>query len=512
MKLFKKIGTAALAASLMASTAIVAQAEETELKLLTADNNIVSTFGSNYFSNTSGEIIKIGEEEIAKWSKTGTLTPTVVKSDIDLSDKLWFYGNLADGDYLQFSKQDSEGNVQERYLLHLDRTNNEITTAQTFGSSWCSTTQDGYTFSIVSIDVSTGEITYSVTSPTGEVKTNSLKSIVAHMDGAKWDDYVWSYAYGVENNDKYVGYILTDENYERNMFDYENDGCYCIYGIQRNGEAHAIIRNWEAITCGGFYYVDGEYLVIAFLGETNSGTAYYNASISESNGYSYVLTLFSDDLTYIDSSREIMIVEGSNETKYYYLMDIINGTTVAKYSYISKGWTNNTDSVKEEIFQAKNDNGEWLYIDRSGSVLGTFDSASAFSGDYAIVVKDGKAYLIDKDMNCVSEKIDGAMVGAFRDGFFVVQKEDGTQVIVTYARPETASESTSEPTSEPASEPTSEPASEPTSEPASDSSSESVSEPAATPSDTSNPSTGIVYGLAVVAAAASVCIVSRKKR
>ncbi len=71
------------------------------------------------------------------------------------------------------------------------------------------------------------------------------------------------------------------------------------------------------------------------------------------------------------------------------------------------------------------------FMDADGKVLAEFDAADNFAGKCAPVVKDGKAYLVDKNMNAVSTEIEADDVVAVSEDLFFAKKGDKTY-FVTY--------------------------------------------------------------------------------
>lgn len=86
-----------------------------------------------------------------------------------------------------------------------------------------------------------------------------------------------------------------------------------------------------------------------------------------------------------------------------------------------------------KIYLVKNAKGERGYINRKGKELAFFEYAGSFIGDYAPVVKNGKAYLIDRNMKQVSEKIDADSVSTLGEGLFRVTKGDKV-MLMTYKK------------------------------------------------------------------------------
>ncbi len=86
-----------------------------------------------------------------------------------------------------------------------------------------------------------------------------------------------------------------------------------------------------------------------------------------------------------------------------------------------------------EIFLAHSADDKWGYIDKTGKPLAFFDDAGEFAGEYAPVVQNGKAFLINRQMEQVSEIIDADGISSLGDRLYKVKK-DGKQFFMTYAQ------------------------------------------------------------------------------
>lgn len=488
MNKFRKISAAALAAALMAGTAVTANAEQSQAKLLTANpfNLNDSGYGGGGYFNTNDGFFKIGEEELEKWRETGKLEPVKIECDIDVSGLSNWSGSFVDeGSYAQFVKRDSDGNVTERYILHLDKANGKIETAYTLGADWCYTTNDGYTVLEPTSDVENGTFTVTVMKPDGTTFTNTIKSCVAHMDGAQWDDYVW-YAYRAigSGDSKYCCYVVADERPYSSAW--TDEGVYAVYGIAKDGSITKIVDNIISYGLGGVEYADGKKAVLSLAtdGYVTGVVSVDNKSISQFGFYG--------GITYVDDNRAVGTPFYNSARNGYSLIDLNNSSVLAEgYKYMG--------TQDGKIYLVKTEDDKWGYIDANGKELAIFDDAGDFKGDFAPVVKDGKAYLIDRNMNKVSEEIAAKGVQSLGEDMFVVTTDDGQELLMTYDSKPTTS------TSEPTSEPTSKPTSTPTSEPTSTSTSESSENP---PTGVS----GIAATFGIIAIATGAVIVAKKRK
>lgn len=488
--------TAAL--TLLSSAAITAQAEETELKLLTAKfseangANGIFTYGGGYLApNGEGDdkskFFHIGEKELAEWRETGKFTFTNLESDFDPNGYSMWSGSFDEGGYYQFCKQDSAGNVTERQVVHLDKSTGKISKAYTLPTDWCYTRNDGYTFGNKLSDKTLEIAVY-------DAKGNKKTASIPCADGI----YSSNVPHGGEN----VGYVTVQTGVS----------AYELYEVKKDASLKLIAKNnlegsklHSGITGANencVVFVEQDVRLISSqwkLYSADDGKIYdFNACtpVGESGNYPY-----SDVKSKTYGSNIIMEIDSSftGGLPMYVLLNFKENKAQSKM-YKSMSTTDG------KIYLVQTKDGKWGYIDSNGKELAMYDNAAVFDGDYAPVVKDGKAYLIDRNMNKVSEAIDGSIVGTADDGLYFVAT-DNESMLVTYANG-SADEPTSEPTSGTTSEPTSGTISDPTS-------STTTSEPtsSATQPGGNNPPTGAALVLLPVAAiSGAVAVISRKRR
>jgi len=376
-------------------------------------------------------------------------------------------------------------------------------------------------------------------------ETPTAKEIAAATDG-----YV-NYASAVES-DKYIGYWI----YSTDRTD-KGDGIYYvdfnIDGITLDGELETIYSNSDvynpSLVDGGnnyllfFYqpkaYVDG--YTMMYLAETDEVIKmhpYISNGLDYSDpDYKYIVfEPYRDNSTYASKLNGNKLIVWSGDSDYrYHLIEIgseqdENGYTSCKiisdeYKYMK--------TYDGETYLVQTLDGKWGFLNGEGKLVATYDEAGEFMGNYAPVVKDGKAYLVNRNFRCVSEKIDAESVSTLDNGLYNVTI-DGEDYFMTYSKnkdneaandpqetEQTPDETTDSPsdtdptTSEaqddqPVSEPTDTDSSEDTSaDTSADDTSDSKDESKANP-DTGAASAGIAIGLTVFAAGA--VLLSRKRR
>ena len=67
-------------------------------------------------------------------------------------------------------------------------------------------------------------------------------------------------------------------------------------------------------------------------------------------------------------------------------------------------------SISEEKYWLYSDEGKWGYIDHDGNIQATYEDATKFPNGLAMVIKDGKAFLIDEELRQYETGIDATSV------------------------------------------------------------------------------------------------------
>lgn len=483
---FRKVLCGVTAALMvLSSTAIAAQADQAQLKLQTGNINNINWndsfkfyFGEGYFSDGSN-FYKIGEKEISEWQNTGNFTYSNIEAAPNITGLNWWSGSFdGEGEYVQLCKRDAENNVLERYVVHLDKVSGKITTVYNPDVKWCYTRPDGYTVSYTNGDPNT--LTLTVYDPTGK----KTESTLTRNSGSSWSMYSSS------GTGKYVGYVTWEKESTQDSF----AGNHVFYGICKDGSL-------EVLTEKNNYYGYS----IASVGENYAslydtrmiGMVSSLAVYSEETNEFYLLgTSSSGSYNKISGSRiygtkAIVEIDVGAETQYA----LVDFTVKNSYNSVEP-ISNNYKSMSTndgKIYLVKTLEDKWGYIDSNGKELAIFDDAGAFEGNYAPVVKNGKAYLIDRNMNKVSEEINGDSISTCEDGLYFITNGD-SKVFMTYSKQNETSESTSEPVS-----------SEPSSEPTSESS-------ASKPDGSDNPATGAAMALIPAALIGEAAVVVTRKR
>jgi hypothetical protein len=92
--------------------------------------------------------------------------------------------------------------------------------------------------------------------------------------------------------------------------------------------------------------------------------------------------------------------------------------------------------ISESKYWLIQKDGQWGFIDHSGTVQGMFDDACRFSNGAAMVIEDGYASFIDENMEMYGERIPAQSVTTYGD-VFVVTTPDGEQLCFESSTPPT---------------------------------------------------------------------------
>lgn len=403
----KRISAAVMAAAVLAVGApvmgaanplgVVASAAEEKLVTGSLDAAISEKLTSNNYVNLSkgyyilqdtvsdpngwwsyqvvNKIIRIGEKEIGQWRTTGKLEPTNIQCDVDVSGMEYWAGNFDNGSYVMFAP-DHDNPRRHYYAFKLDEAGGKLTKAYDFvyGSedSFFETTKflsSGYAFCGTERMIFNFDYMYT---PTGE-------KIEAKMPEEAVD---WVFSDGTG---KYAAFASTG-----------NTGVGetgKIYGITKNGNAEEVASRPNSSLYGGTYKYNYAIYPCSEYGTNDNKILIYSSADEKL----YEIKL-SEGEVYYDVNASAVTVEGSG---YYKLIDL-NGKDLSKtYALIET-----QDGGKTYLVQTAD--GKWGYIDSTGKELAMFDDAGSFNGNglYAPVVQDGKGWLVDKNMDQVSEKID----------------------------------------------------------------------------------------------------------
>ncbi len=453
MKLLKKVGAALVSCAMLAATAIPAAADNAYMKLLTVPVSEVTGY-NGYLYNGIG-IFNDGSEfwriDTQQWRESGEISYSAISLDDELhgmenhstfSDT----GFNSEDDYALFRTLDENGKISQRFVVKYSEESNSLENVFEY-DDWCSVTNDGY---VVAREQNDDKLTIKITAPDGT--ENICELTLIEYEG----NYNWGFITS-RSSDKYVCYVMLPVSVTANeelgaatghtVCDWDAE----VYGIDKKGKTTKLynetVNGWglDGTTENGCMFgtqkythiTSGEYEIISLsfmkhiYCEDTDELSTFVCDETSMNGLFYVYDgdgFGSQPISSLKSkiygTKAIAYAEPSYKATddwfgTYALIDVKTGEKIGDYEYMKYM---STEDGKMYLVQTADD--KWGFMNSKGKVLRTYDDASSFVGDYAPVVKDGKAFLIDRSMKRVSEKIDADSVGTIDDNLFWIQKGD----------------------------------------------------------------------------------------
>lgn len=499
----KRILAASAALAVCAGLSMPAYAASGKMKLYTQPISELGINGGDgywYNGNLHGigtadgieKFISVTEKDVKNWRSTGefSYSDVTVNGEVDWNNLGLYYDTQE-----LFNKAD-DGSVTSIYPFDFNG-KDEITIRDTSfdQNGWMYVTDDGYILNICNgtIKGDCRGFTYEQVGPDGEfdfVMTNC--SWWAGNYGTCDEKYNAYFLYAGEPHhiDQVDGIEADWDEYDIKLVGITKDcteeeiysGTSMYFGLSGCGKGY--VQFWTQYAPKGAEY----HLFLTETGETIDFSLddLGNMAISEMHGDRLVANW--------DTGSVLMQISNEAGANGFHTVTTLSDT----YKYIS--------SEDGDIYLVQTQDDKWGYMNSDGELLATYDDAGSFIGKYAPVVKDGKAFLVNRNLKRVSEKIDADGVRICDKGLYMFEL-DGEYSFMTYA--DGASDVSGDEqgdTSTPA-----EPAVEPTAETTdtapvvNDNTDENKANP-----DTGAASCAVVVGLTAVAG--GVLLLSRKHR
>ncbi len=495
-------------------------------------------------------LFDITADDLDSWRETGEFAYTKVEGDFNFDRDVRIFSDCLGMCYL-----DAEGNIAERFAVRYDVEGKLDITKQS--EDYFFPTLDGW---ILDYEDAEGEeqstLTITATSPDGKTISKEIQYDTGYTVAfAPAGDYLAYIMYATETTDSiykdsenWGEYdtcfdvrvdVLTKDGELKNIYSGEkpSDGLGIIGFNKLNvGEDYfAFFENKAARATESSVFFSDTGNVVTFnvdfqridmsdyqndSDESIVADIYYFSTVEDRQGDNIILS-YQPSYSEYGSKDKLYRLARDNTVDYGDYLVRIDGD-------ISISDTYKHMSTKDgELYLVQTLDDKWGFMNADGELLATYDDAGSFIGKYAPVIKDGKAFLINRDLKRVSEKIDAESVRTIDKGLYYVTI-NGEKYFMTYAAAqEEQTENPEDKPEEPAE--TTEP-SKPaeTSEPSEPSEPEQPDTPAETAqtaeaagdnsgdngADKTNPDTGAasaaaVLGLGVIAAGA--VILSRKR-
>ncbi|MGN1109158.1 MAG: WG repeat-containing protein, partial [Oscillospiraceae bacterium] len=455
-----------------------------------------------FYVNDDGGIdgaFDITAEDLEIWRSTGEFTYTTVDCDgFDFDDEEFY--SYGDRPILNTSK-DGDG---VNYAYKYDGKGTITKLAESSGGLYA--TYDGWTWEY---DLA-GNVTATYYGDGDEVQ---ITKKISH-DGSGVQ------AVGTQN-EKYLAYVYysTGSSVEHGYNNYD----LIVEGLTRDGELEEIYSGTHikhAVRVGeNFLYILASTANVDRKDLTDTGDKEEYVYLTET-GETMKINWAADRpsevrIHEVHGNKAVIEAKDSEGNSLGYMLIPLESTTVIEdiENYDTYKFIGSTDG---EIYLVQTNDDKWGYINADGDLLAIYDDAGDFMGKYAPVVKDGKAFLINRNFKRVSEKIDAEGVSTIDKGLYRVNI-NGEKYFMTYAAAQEESAETADKPEEP--EQPAEPAdpaetTEPTdTESAAESPAQDV--PDSDDGDKTNPDTGVGFvGIALAIAAVGVgsVVLIRKRR
>ena len=459
----KRIVSAFVASALVLScAAVLVSAEDGMMGLISQPVSEVETgrfinLGRDIYSyyvtdeNGRGRIsgfFGLGAEELEEWRDSGDFYTTDIDCGIDLSARNigWYNDStLADGDYMVLPDIADDGNIS-KIVVKYDKNSNSISeTDIDYNTNAFAFTHDGYVVRItddvseenpdgsvmdIKLDdpINKNKYMVHVMNFKGTYEANSIQGLNDYVCVMLYsEDFVKDFTlFGEETvrhkanfalldrNNKLVKIESVDELVSRSWLGTGSN--FVAYSYTKDGyERHTTIYDTEK---------NKRYDIGYFAPDDLDGNIIY-AKYSDGSGHAYFTRI---DAVYGDKALAYIQTDYDNDDGVYVLIDLAKSNREENVA-VSNTYDHMSTS-DGEIYLVENSDGKWGYIDSDGTELAMFDDAGSFIGEYAPVIENGKAYLIDRDMNRVSEKINADTVRTFGGELFYYVK-DGESYLMT---------------------------------------------------------------------------------
>lgn len=418
MNVKKQIISAIVTATMLTSISTMAFATDEKLELVVESTpiEIYCPIGENMFLDY--DVTKLGyisEDDIGSFAETGKLSYSMVTDLYDFFDcgdtekiNSYFGLEFVNG-YYTIGKYDNETEeIISKYHLYFD--GSELTVLENTDSVNTGMSRNGYIAYLE--DDSKNDPTVLIKAPDGTVSTLDFdgKAIVfAPFDYMGGYTFMFNRTSSTKIDDDNKKYEITlcviNENAEVKEIQLETYG-------KNNGLSNVCVAD--------------NFVLFGMTTELNSDPVMYVylTDIDELIALPY----FPGDATkdvYIDLYGEtklhngIMPVyftpEGSDE-EICTLIDINQGGKQISDEYLSIS----SECDNGETYLAQSLDGKWGFLNNKGEELAFFDDASSFDGNHALILIDGMAYLIDHDMNIVSNGVKAEHTEVLCENLFAI--------------------------------------------------------------------------------------------
>ncbi|MGN0596096.1 MAG: WG repeat-containing protein [Ruminiclostridium sp.] len=441
-KLISSITAAATALSAMAAFTCTGYAEDELFRVISVPmesiegtaNLIID--GGGYFNCETEEgeeenvIVYISDDAIDNWRQTGEFTYSKIESDLGINAEV-----ISGGFWFGSKAVIRDIDTDTYYLTEFSEDGTTFVTLME-NDGWYTADTRGYRVYASREDTT---FYYTIEKPDGSSvsgeangepdENNAMVQLSISYNG----DYIFLYTISEKSEQTDDGWVYT----------------YGIYGVDENGTATKLSEVENAVST--YWRDDCDYLInenftltdgtVTRLYVDMSGrliTVDASTVIPEIPEYALnrVFSIFGDAaiLEYIgedENNLRYVLCEIGEDGSFSLLNDKVY-TYIQAMNGFCYNWGEFSDNTEALLFER---DGVWGYVSKNGEEIATFDDATTFvDSEYTPVYQDGKYYLIDKQMNRVSEYMDWDFANSLGSELFVFTK-DGVRYLATYVAP-----------------------------------------------------------------------------
>lgn len=428
-------------------TARASWANVPPLKLLTVGtedicgkDNFSGYLGADCIRCIDGSVYMLDDDAISKWRSTGKANFTKLSVDVDLKGMERGTEVGSDGEYMQFSKRIPDTYDYEYYVVHIDKKSKSLNLAYSWTGRNFTTRRDGYSCAIDT--VGSGKVI--IFDPSGNTKEMPCPKNGGSMeswqvfDGQYIAVFTWksfiiledekvyydNVTYGVKTDGGIEEIFAVEKSTYFTVFDASSNCIMWKYNIPSQVLYQYVLFSLE----DNKLYKLNEVMTYRHMGEPDFFMTEPDRFASPVNDRRVVLW---KRIGGYKSGDPFAAQYKSDEDEFWYYLVRLNENDDAdiitkRYDYIGEG--------NGGIYPMRTYDGRCGYIDKDGNELAMFDRTGEFCGKYAPVFENGGVYLIDRNMNIVSDPIFVDNFSGFWNYGDVFEIHNGYETILaTYA-------------------------------------------------------------------------------
>ncbi|MBO6230550.1 MAG: hypothetical protein J6O50_08265 [Ruminiclostridium sp.] len=374
-----------------------------------------------FFNDTYNAVYRIGSDEIKNWRSTGKLKATKIAVDPEVAKTDWdYYTDITFeyGDYALWGYYKNDNTIT-KFVMKYDKANKKITKVYST-DNYIGISGDGSMSEFI-YDSDKGKLTLKILNNKAKLVKQLSYDFSAEDTYSRWAVF----RYGSD-----TACISYYRESEADLSSNEGIKGGHIITVDKNGKTKTVADNLNRDISVGNNYITFDRRPLAgrsYVYLTSKGKGYgtfglrrLENEVFKTDGAVYVYTINDFGKKIYGTKAVAEYVAGPDEDlQYKYAL-----VNISSDKFISAVYDDMSTSDNGEMFLVKNSKGQWGYLNSKGKKLAMFDDAGAFtgSGKYAPVIKNGKIYLVDKNMKQVSKTIkadDNSYLNTLGDELFL---------------------------------------------------------------------------------------------